>query len=140
MWDYATGGAVYCSPAIASNNIVYFGSDDMKAYALDASTGAKLWDYTTGGLLHGSAVVAEGLVFIGSSDLKLYAIGRKWMIPGDVDGDLDVDIFDVVKITSCYGKKLGDAGYNPNAYLDYNGVINIFDVVMCTGRYGQKYP
>jgi len=61
-------------------------------------------------------------------------------IIGDVDGDFDVDIFDVVKITGAYGKKRGDLAYNPNADIDDSGLINIFDVVMCTGHYGQKYP
>jgi hypothetical protein len=59
-------------------------------------------------------------------------------IPGDVDGDSNVGILDVVKITSCYGKKLGDTLYNPNADIDGNGVINILDVAICTGHYGQK--
>jgi hypothetical protein len=59
-------------------------------------------------------------------------------IPGDVDGDSNVDIFDVVKITSCYGKKLGDTLYSPNADIDGNGVINILDMAICTGHYGQK--
>ncbi len=61
-------------------------------------------------------------------------------ILGDVDGDFDVDIFDVVKITSCYGKKRGDTSYNPNADIDDNDMISILDVVSCTGHYGQKYP
>jgi parallel beta-helix repeat protein len=61
-------------------------------------------------------------------------------IPGDVDGDFYVFIFDVVKITGCYGKKRGDALYNPNADIDDNGVINIFDVVLCTSNYGKKLP
>jgi outer membrane protein assembly factor BamB len=36
------------SPAVA-NGLVYFGSDDGVVYALNASTGAKLWSYSTGG-------------------------------------------------------------------------------------------
>ncbi len=61
-------------------------------------------------------------------------------IPGDVDGNFIVNIFDVVKITSCYGKTQIDPIYYPNADIDGNGVINIFDVVICTGHYGQKWP
>jgi hypothetical protein len=55
-------------------------------------------------------------------------------IPGDVDGNYVVNIFDVVKITGCYGKKRGDQQYNPNSDLDDNNVVNIFDVVICTGN------
>ncbi len=61
-------------------------------------------------------------------------------IPGDVDGNYVVNIFDVVKITGSYGKKRGDPQYNPNSDLDDNNVVNIFDVVICTGNYGKKYP
>ena len=35
------------SPAVA-NGVVYVGSDDGNVYALNASTGAKLWSYATG--------------------------------------------------------------------------------------------
>jgi len=61
-------------------------------------------------------------------------------IPGDVDGDFDVDIFDVVKITSIYASKQGDPRFSPNSDIDGDGVITIFDVVICTSQYGQKYP
>ena len=32
-----------------ANGVVYVGSDDGNVYALNASTGAKLWSYATGG-------------------------------------------------------------------------------------------
>jgi outer membrane protein assembly factor BamB len=45
-------------------------------YALDASTGALLWNYTTGGgYVRSSAVVANGVVYVGSGDNNLYALG-----------------------------------------------------------------
>ena len=47
-WSYTTGSEVYSSPAVA-NGVVYVGSDDNNVYALNASTGAKLWSYATGG-------------------------------------------------------------------------------------------
>lgn len=61
-------------------------------------------------------------------------------IPGDVDGDGDVDIYDVVKITGIYGSKCGDPQFNPNSDLDCNCKIEIYDVVKCTSHYGQKDP
>jgi len=59
-------------------------------------------------------------------------------IPGDVDGDRDVDIYDVVKITGIYGSKRGDPQFNPNSDLDDDGEIKIYDVVRCTSHYGEK--
>src|SRR5208282_713818 len=47
-WSYTTGGTridpVASSPAVA-NGVVYVGSNDGNVYALNASTGAKLWSY-----------------------------------------------------------------------------------------------
>jgi hypothetical protein len=60
-------------------------------------------------------------------------------IPGDVDGDFAVTIFDLVKITVIYKVREGDPRYSIDADLDGNGEINIFDVVICTGHYGMHY-
>jgi hypothetical protein len=62
------------------------------------------------------------------------------VMPGDGDADGNIDIYDVVMITSVYGSRKGDAYYNPNVDWDCNGVINIYDVVICTSIYGQKDP
>jgi hypothetical protein len=61
-------------------------------------------------------------------------------IPGDVDGDFDVDILDVVKITGVYGSKLGDPNFSPNSDINDDGQITILDVVIWTGHYGEKWP
>ena len=43
-------------------------------YALNASTGAKLWSYTTGDVVRSSPAVANGVVYISSDDEYLYAL------------------------------------------------------------------
>ncbi|MBT7345857.1 PQQ-binding-like beta-propeller repeat protein, partial [Candidatus Bathyarchaeota archaeon] len=40
--------------------MVYIGSNDKKVYCLDAETGAKNWEYTTGGTIESSPAVADG--------------------------------------------------------------------------------
>jgi len=73
-WSYATGGAVETSPA-AVKGVVYIGSRDNNVYALKASTGAKLWSYTTGAMVYiSSPAVAKGVVYIGSFDDNVYAL------------------------------------------------------------------
>ena len=56
--------------------------------------------------------------------------------PGDVDGDFDVDIFDIVKIAGAYGSVEGEPQYNGDADVDGDGDIDIFDVVIAASNYG----
>ncbi len=50
LWNHKTGGLVMDSPAIV-NGVVYIASGSL--FALKASTGAKLWEYTLQGDLVG---------------------------------------------------------------------------------------
>jgi hypothetical protein len=49
------------------------GSYDHKVYCLNASTGAHIWNYTTGGD-HSSPAVADGKVYVGSWDGGVYCL------------------------------------------------------------------
>jgi len=57
-------------------------------------------------------------------------------IPGDVDIDSDVDIFDIVKIAGCYGSGEGDPEYIFECDIDRDRDIDIHDVVIAAGNYG----
>jgi hypothetical protein len=61
-------------------------------------------------------------------------------IPGDVDGDFDVDILDVTKICIVYGLRKGEPEYVPNRDINRDGKIDILDVVIACIHYGEKYP
>ena len=58
-----------------ANGVVYVGSQDAHLYALNASTGALLWQYTTAGVVFSSPMVANGMVYVcsGGVGLDLYA-------------------------------------------------------------------
>lgn len=60
-------------------------------------------------------------------------------LAGDVDGDCDVDIYDIVTIAGAYGTSEGDPGYIANCDLNNNGEIDIFDVSIAAGNYGQSW-
>jgi outer membrane protein assembly factor BamB len=66
------GGSVSSSPAVIGG-VVYVGASDGNLYALNASTGALIWNYTTGFWINSSPAVADGKVYIGSWDKNLYA-------------------------------------------------------------------
>ncbi|HYK36730.1 PQQ-binding-like beta-propeller repeat protein [Alloacidobacterium sp.] len=70
---YYTLSNIQSSPAVV-NGVVYFGSDDHNLYAVNASTGARLWTYTTGGFVNSSPAVVNGVVYFGSGDDNVYAL------------------------------------------------------------------
>jgi parallel beta-helix repeat protein len=72
-----------------------------------------------------------------TDNLLIYGI-VKVTVPGDVDGDRDVDIYDIVRIASAYGSNLGQPRFDPNCDIDSNNKIDIYDVVIATSIYGHK--
>ncbi|MBI2843175.1 MAG: PQQ-binding-like beta-propeller repeat protein [Armatimonadetes bacterium] len=74
LWKFSTGTwPALSSPARADGKIIA-GASDGDVYALDESTGKKVWSYKTGDEIWSSPAVADGLVYIGSSDGKVYAL------------------------------------------------------------------
>jgi eukaryotic-like serine/threonine-protein kinase len=69
-WSFRAG---YATPPVVANGLVYVGSNDGKVYALDASTGAKVWSFRTSGSFYGPAV-ANGVVYVASSNHYMYAL------------------------------------------------------------------
>jgi outer membrane protein assembly factor BamB len=55
--------------------VIYIGSGDDRVYALNATTGAKLWSHHTGNQVFSSPTVANGVVYVGSGDGNMYAFG-----------------------------------------------------------------
>ena len=67
------------------------GSYDKKVYALNGATGAKKWEFLTGGGVPSSpAIGSDGTVYVGSIDSKVYALNgatgaKKWeFLTGDL--------------------------------------------------------
>lgn len=59
---------------------------------------------------------------------------------GDIDHDMDVDIFDAVRCGIAYGSTPSSPNWNPNCDIaEPYGVIDIFDLVTIAGNYGEEY-
>ncbi|MEW5759566.1 MAG: PQQ-binding-like beta-propeller repeat protein [Candidatus Thermoplasmatota archaeon] len=65
-------GAIKSSPAISSDNKIFFGSDNNNFYCRGASS----WSYTTGGSIVSSPAIAYDMVYVGSNDCYIYAFGK----------------------------------------------------------------
>lgn len=79
MWNFTTGSYVDSSPAVV-NDIVYISSEDGNIYALNATDGAKLWNYVTSAEVHvypfpaSSPAVITGVVYVGSYGNNVFAL------------------------------------------------------------------
>jgi len=71
-WKFQTGGPIKSSP-VASAGMVFVASTDGYLYAVNATNGAKIWDFWIGTAVN-SPTVANGKVFITSASGTLYAI------------------------------------------------------------------
>jgi outer membrane protein assembly factor BamB len=96
LWalPFTAGGAIFSSPAVANvvvggvpTDLVFFGADDSKMYALVAASGALQWSFAVGGKIDSSPAVATiptpplacspgptVAVIFGSDDNNLYAV------------------------------------------------------------------
>jgi effector-binding domain-containing protein len=60
-------------------------------------------------------------------------------IAGDVDGDRDVDIFDIVRMAGVYGTSAPNPRYDADCDLDGDGDVDIFDIVIAGANYGESW-
>ncbi len=73
-WTATTGGQVISSPTLA-NGVLYEGSTDGYIYALNAGTGAQVWNYSTGQIGFSSTVaVVNGKLYTGPDDGNVYCL------------------------------------------------------------------
>lgn len=59
-------------------------------------------------------------------------------IPGDINGDGTVDIFDAVLLSGAFGSQPGHPQWNPDTDLNADGIVNIFDAVILGSNYGKS--
>lgn len=76
IWSTPTEDYQGGSSPLVTENTVYIGSDDRNLYCLDRSTGAILWNYTTGGYVYSSPALYNGSIYFGSCDDYVYCLGK----------------------------------------------------------------
>jgi hypothetical protein len=58
---------------------------------------------------------------------------------GDVNGNRQVDIFDIVEMAGGYGTLPPNPKYDPRCDIDGDGDIDFFDMVLAASHYGQGW-
>lgn len=104
------------------------------------STGLN-FDWNTAGFAYGSYTLSAHISLVaGETNMgnNSYMCGHITItIPGDIDGNLKVNLVDLVEIGQAYNSKLGASNWNPNADIDGNGKVDLVDLVTLATNYGK---
>jgi formylglycine-generating enzyme required for sulfatase activity/outer membrane protein assembly factor BamB len=74
LWQWVHTAEFRSSPSLV-DNVLFLGCDDGYVYALNAATGAIIWQYKTGGMVRSSPWIdAQGVLYVGSDDGTVYAL------------------------------------------------------------------
>lgn len=74
--DQPLGTRIRTTPAI-SDDMLYFGAEDGKLYALNTATGKGTWLFDTRTSVGSTPTIADGIVYFGASDGRVYAIDTR---------------------------------------------------------------
>jgi parallel beta-helix repeat protein len=114
----------------------------------DYPSGGNYWSNHTGGDAFkglgqnetGSDGILDQPYMVYTSNQDKYPLAKPYGGPaGDVDGDRDVDVFDIVRIAGTYGSEYPDTKYNRLCDVDLDGDIDLFDVVKAAVNYGKHW-
>jgi len=61
-------------------------------------------------------------------------------IPGDVNGDGGVDIYDAIVISNSFMSTSGSRKWNANANINGDNIVDIYDAIILANHYNQHYP
>jgi len=59
-------------------------------------------------------------------------------IPGDVNGDYIVDIYDAILQANAFGSEPGADNWNPNADINSDEIVDIYDAIILAIHFGEE--
>ena len=97
------------------------------------------WSNYTDSDLNGDGI-GDTPYIIDEYNIDHYPLMNPFWNLGDLDHDLDVDIFDIVKAATIYGSTSVDPNWDPHCDIaEPYGIIDIFDIVVIASQYGEEY-
>jgi hypothetical protein len=61
-------------------------------------------------------------------------------IPGDLNGNFIVDIYDAIILANAYNSHSISPNWSPNADINGNGIVDIYDAIILANHFNQHYP
>jgi hypothetical protein len=95
---------------------VAYGSYTISAYAWPVPGETNMADNT----------FIDGVIYVG--------------IPGDINADGIVDIYDAITLAGAFNSKLYDSNWNTNADINSDANVDIYDAIILSNHYNQHYP
>jgi len=91
--------------------------------------------------LESAVVQPAGVAAAGVYELQsgfLYGALARPALAGDMDGDCDVDVVDIMLVAARWGAHAGDVLYDPWYDLDHDGDIDIVDIMSVVAQWGNS--
>jgi len=131
-WMFLTDDSISSAPVVDANDNLYVGAGK-KLYAINAD-GIERWEIALGSVIRSVATDGDGTLYVASEDGRLYSLEMMFIVPGDLDGDGDVDRDDLNIILAARNTP-ATGPYDPRD-LDGDGMITALDarklVTLCT--------
>ena len=61
-------------------------------------------------------------------------------VPGDINGDGIVDIYDAILRADRFSSHPASPDWNPNADINSDNLVDIYDAIILAGHFNQHYP
>jgi len=68
----------------------------------------------------------------------MVSAGTSAAVPGDVNGDGTVDIYDAILLSGAYSSNPSSPNWNPDADINGDQSVDIYDAIILAGHYGEK--
>jgi len=134
----SSGNDLYHNAFLADEGPNTMSIDELSVNNWDNGCEGNYWSSYSDSDLEGDGIGDTPHTIDESNQDNLPLMNPYWN-PGDIDHDLDVDIFDAVRCGIAYGSTPSDSNWNPHCDIaEPYGIINISDIVMIASSYGEE--
>jgi hypothetical protein len=124
----------YANDTGFGNQIFMLRGDNYTTYSMD---------WFLGSLVKGNYSLSVRIEPLqGETDLKDNSMNSNWVfisIPGDLDGDKTVNIYDAILLAGCFNVSPYSSHWNPNRDINNDGIVDIYNVLILAGNYGKSW-